>query len=123
MRNYELMRNILKAVEFSDKPLVLLDFAQYGKPEQLRDELIRLKDEGLIEHNMSWSCGCCDGGEVTAITKEGRAFLRNISNDKVWAIIENILNKAEIDLSYPFLKEICDEVVKRYIISKIPKFD
>ena len=120
MRNYQLMRNILNEVSHSQKPLYFFDFHQYGNDEDIKNELQRLKHEGLIEHNMSWSYGTFNGGEVTAITEQGRAFFRNIENDKVWRLILKTLEEAELDLSYPLLNEVCEEVVKRYVMSKIP---
>lgn len=120
MRNYQLMRNILNEVSHAQKPLYFFDFHQYGNDEDIRNELQRLKHEGLIEHNMSWSYGTFNGGEVTAITEQGRAFFRNIENDKVWHLIISTLEDAGLDLSYPLLNEVCEEVVKRYVMSKIP---
>ena len=121
MRNYQLMRNILKKVKHSQKPLTFLDFKEYGEPVDVKDELIRLKDEGLIEHDMAWSYDVFDGGEVSSITDAGLAFFRNIENDNVWFIVKKTLDDADLDLSYPLLKEVCDEIVKRYVMGKIPK--
>ena len=120
MRNYQLMRSILKGVAHANKPLDFYDFHGCGDDEDIQEELQRLKQEGLIEHNMSWSYGTFNGGEVTAITEQGRAFFRNIENDKVWRLILKTLEEAELDLSYPLLNEVCEEVVKRYVMSKIP---
>lgn len=120
VRNYNLMRNILKKVNASVKPLSFGDFQSYGTSEDIRLELIRLKKEGLIEHNMTWSCGSFDGGEISAITENGIMFLRDIQNDTVWNIIEKTLEEADLDLSYPLLKDVCDEIVKRYVMGKIP---
>ena len=121
MRNYELMRNILKKVAKENKALTLNDFSHYGSFEELHEELNRLKHEGLIEHNMTWTYGTFDGGKVTAITEDGRAFYRNLENEKVWGLIQDTLKDADLDLSYPLLKEVCDEIVKRYVMGKIPK--
>lgn len=120
MRNYQLMRSIIKCVAKANKPLDFYDFHECGHDEDIQEELQRLKQEGLIEHNMSWSYGTFNGGEVTAITEQGRAFFRNIENDKVWRLILKTLEEAELDLSYPLLNEVCEEVVKRYVMSKIP---
>lgn len=119
MRNYQLMRSILKGVAHANKPLDFYDFHSCGQDEDIQEELQRLKKEGLIEHNMSWSYGTFNGGEVTAITEQGRDFFRNIENEKVWRLILKTLEEAELDLSYPLLNEVCEEVVKRYVMSKI----
>lgn len=121
MRNYELMRNILKKVAKENRALTLNDFSHYGSFEELHEELNRLKHEGLIEHDMAWSYDVFDGGEVSSITDAGLAFFRNIENDNVWFIVKKTLDDADLDLSYPLLKEVCDEIVKRYVMGKIPK--
>lgn len=120
MRNYRLMRNVLKIIKNSIMPLTFVDFQRYGSYEDVQEELIRLKNEGLIEHDMTWSCGSFDGGEVSGITEKGIDFFRDIQNDTVWDIIEKTLEEANLDLSYPLLKVVCDEIVKRYVMGKIP---
>ena len=121
MRNYQLMRNILNAAAHADEELSLADFSEYANFEELQVELNRLKGEGLIEHNMAWKYGTFCGGVVSSITEAGREFQRNIENEKVWFIVEQTLKDANLDLSYPLLKEVSDEIVKRYVMSKIPK--
>lgn len=120
MRNYDLMRNILKVVNAEKKPLELDYFSRYGTFEQLEEELTRLKEEGLIETSMTWTDGSFDGGVVIAITDKGEEFLFNIENNEVWRLIYTTLSRAKLTLSYPLLKEVCEEVVRRYVMSKIP---
>ena len=60
-------------------------------------------------------------GRVEGLTPDGRAFLRDIENERVWAIVCETLEAAGLDLSYPLLREVCEEVVRRYVMGKIPK--
>ena len=121
MRNYDLMRAILCKVANSEKAPAVRDFRGFGEIEDIRQELERLKNEGLIVHDIKWEAPEISYGKVTSITQEGKNFLRNIENEHVWALICKTLEDANLDLAYPLLKEVCDEIVKRYVMSKIPK--
>lgn len=48
-------------------------------------------------------------------------LMRNIENLRVWSIVSKTLEAANLDLSYPLLKEVCDEIIRRYVMGKIPK--
>lgn len=121
MRNYELMRWILIKSVNSDRPLKFSDIAKDYEISDIENELNRLVDEGLIISNIYFSCGSCMGGEISRATEDGKMFVRNISNQKVWDLIYQTLTKADLDLSYPLLKEVCDEVVRRYVMDCIPE--
>ena len=121
MRNYTLMRGILLAIRNADKPLIFDDFSKAGTYEDVREELLRLSDENLIAEEITPNN--LVSVEMETLTKEGANFARCIENDRVFAIVYRTLKEADLDLSYPFLKEVCDEVAKRYVMSKIPNFD
>lgn len=121
MRNYELMRNILLAVVHAEKELQVRDFAQYGELNGIKEELERLKEEGLIKHNIVWDSYGITLGTITGATPKGKGFARNIENLRVWSIVSKTLEAASLDLSYPLLKEVCDEIIRRYVMGKIPK--
>ena len=121
MRNYQLMRSILCVIARANQEVKLNDFACLGAIKEVREELDRLKHEGLIEHDIIWSAETLLNGSVKCVTQEGEDFLRNIENEHVWALVFKTLEDANLDLSYPLLKEVCDEIVKRYVMSKIPK--
>ena len=118
MRNYCLMRTILLAVKKSDEPLRFLDFKGWSH-DDIKEEFMRLSDEGLIAAEITLNNYVAV--ELNELTKEGNDFARNIENGKVWLIVYETLKDANLDLSYPLLKEVSDEIVKRYVMSKIPK--
>ena len=120
MRNYELMRTILCKVATLKEPLSIGVFLNNYEFEEIQEEITRLNDEGLIQHNIVWEAHEIANGKITGITETGRAFLRNIENERVWMLIEQTLKDANLDLSYPLLKEVCEEIVRRYVMSKIP---
>ena len=120
MRDYDLMRNILLTVSLSSKPLNLVDFADLAKLNKIKEELARLKEEGLINSTFVYDAAISHG-EVQGLTKEGRAFLRNIENEEIWLLLQRTPNAANLDISYPLLNEICEVIIKKYVISKIPK--
>lgn len=135
MRNYELMRLILfeirNAKSSSKNGFSLTELNNILKDtlnsrEDLVCELKRLKSEGLIEGNMEFS-GSDDNviveGNIKYLSENGIEFIRLIEQPDVWKICLTTLKNANIDLSYPFLKEICEEIVRRYVMSKIPNFD
>ena len=120
MRNYELMRYILCKAATLKEPLSIGVFLNNYEFEEIQEEITRLNDEGLIQHSIVWEACEMASGKITGITEEGRAFLRNIENERVWMLIEQTLKDANLDLSYPLLKEVCEEIVRRYVMSKIP---
>lgn len=121
-RDYNVMRWVLSAVAESGRPLGYGDFLAIEPETSLKDELARLDEEGLIESSLQFSPrdGYCMGGKVEGLTAAGREFFRLIENDGVWAVVSETLDAAGVDLSYPLLKEVCEEVVKRYVSSFIP---
>ena len=62
-----------------------------------------------------------NNGTVRGLTEEGAAFLRDIEDDRVWALMAKTLEDAGLDLSYPLLKKVCETIVERYVMSKIPE--
>ncbi len=125
MRNYEAMREILFKVSM-EREVALMDMKSLIKNdlnsrEDIVQEIERLKDEGLIISDMQFdNSGALNAGTIKGLTNEGVEFLRFIENPDVWEICAKTLNDAKVDLSYPFLKEVCEEIVKRYVMSKIP---
>lgn len=120
MRNYELMRSILCKAASLKEPLSIGVFLSHYEFAEIKEEITRLNIEGLIQHSIVWEACEMASGKITGITEEGRAFLRNIENERVWMLIEQTLKDANLDLSYPLLKEVCEEIVRRYVMSKIP---
>lgn len=120
MRNYELMRSILCKAASLKEPLSIGVFLSHYEVAEIREEITRLNIEGLIQHSIVWEACEMASGKITGITETGRAFLRNIENERVWMLIEQTLKDANLDLSYPLLKEVCEEIVRRYVMSKIP---
>lgn len=118
MRNYQVMRAILDVLRKATEPKEFNDFAGLGSHEEVCEELIRLSDEGLIKEKITTKNYI--GVEISGLTKEGNDFAREIENGKVFAIIYGVLKDADLDLSYPLLRDVCDEIVKRYVMSKIP---
>lgn len=118
MRNYEIMRSVLLAVKHTKEPISLIDFEGMCEHSDLRDELIRLSDEGLIAQKITSKNYATV--KIESLTKEGADFARSIENGEVFAIIHKTLERANVDLSYPLLQEVCTEIVKRYVMSKIP---
>lgn len=121
-RDYETMRSVLVIAEKSMRPLRYGDFCMKVHDEDaLRSELSRLGSDGLIDNSFEFQdgWGCCLGG-VASITDEGRAFFRLIENERVWQLILRTLDAAGVDVPYPLLKKVCEEIVKRYVTSFIP---
>ena len=88
MRNYELMRSILCKAATLKEPLSIGVFLSHYDFEEIKEEITRLSDEGLIQHSIVWEACEMASGKITGITEEGRAFLRNIENERVWMLIE-----------------------------------
>ncbi len=61
-----------------------------------------------------------NGGKVRGLTTEGKAFVRDIENDRVWELYCKTLGESGLDLSHPLLKKVSETVVERYVMSKIP---
>lgn len=122
MRNYDAMRAVLATAARGDRPSKYVDFWSAVRDEAvLRSELARLGRDGLLDNGIRFQGGdgCCLGGEAT-VTDEGREFLRLIENDGVWHLVIRTLVAAGVDVPYPLLKEVCEEIVKRYVTSFIP---
>ena len=64
--------------------------------------------------------GCCPGGEAS-ISDEGREFFRLVENESVWQLVLRTLDAAGVNVPYPLLKKVCEEIVTRYVSSFIPK--
>ena len=121
MRDYNLMRNMLVFIGRSDGELNLVDFQRFDSVSPVQGELFRLREEGLVESSMAFKPSY-NNGTVKGLTEEGTAFLRDIEDDKVWALMVKTLEDAGLDLSYPLLKKVCETIVERYVMSKIPDF-
>ena len=121
MRDYNLMRNMLVFIGRSNRELNLVDFQQFDSVSPVQGELSRLMEEGLVESTMEFKPSY-NNGTVKGLTEEGIAFLRDIENDRVWALMAKTLEDAGLDLSYPLLKKVCETIVERYVMSRIPEF-
>lgn len=119
MRNYEVMRFVLLEVKQSDKPISMIDFQGLYEHSEIKEELIRLSDEGLIAQKITSKNYAT--AKIESLTKEGADFARSIENEEVFTIVHRTLERANVDLSYPLLQEVCNEIVKRYVMSKIPE--
>lgn len=130
MRNYELMRRILLKVSKDcaggEKFLPLSELEDWIKDtccstKELTTEVERLRDEELIHCKIIFNeFSCLKEGKIYEVTSKGKEFIRLIESPEVWEICSTTLKDAGLDLSYPFLKDVCEEIVKRYVFSKIP---
>jgi hypothetical protein len=122
MRNYDVMREIIIDIANSESPIKYGAFRDIEDEPAIKEELHRLKDEGLYKGEIRFldGNGTCQGGEIEGLTKEGMEFYRLIENYDVWEIMRKTLDEAQVDISYPLLKEVCQEIVKRYVASFIP---
>lgn len=118
MRDYNLMRNMLVFISNGGERAIN-DFCHFGDVHSVGQELSRLREEGLIDSDMSFDPEF-NGGKVRGLTTEGKAFVRDIENDRVWELIRKTLGESELDLSYPLLKKVSETIVERYVMSKIP---
>lgn len=125
MRDYAVMRHVLTVAREARTDLYYSDFLlSVGNDDNiLSQELVRLTNDGLLDADIS-----LDGGfgsrkrcVVSGLTDEGQEFCKLLENHDVWAIILNTLKEANVDVSYPLLKEVCEEIVKRYVTSFIPQ--
>jgi hypothetical protein len=121
-RDYDTMRAVLAIISANDGPTSYGDFISVRDEAMLKRELARLKSDGLIESTLEFQdgSGICLGGEISGLTQEGREFFRLIENDRVWALVSRTLDAAGIDVPYPLLKEVSEEIVKRYVMGFIP---
>ena len=130
MRNFELMRNILlkvsKDCEEKERSLALSEMEEWIKgsffsSKDLITEVKRLTEEDLIDSEIIFdNFSSLVRAKIHCITPKGKEFLRLIEEPHVWEICSKTLKDAGLDLSYPFLNEVCEEIVKRYVMSKIP---
>lgn len=120
MRDYTVMREVLSLAYATARPLPFDDFYGAGQRDHVVDELKRLQREGLIDGGFEFDGQMCLSGSVDGLTPIGEEFFRDIENGDVWKIILDTLEKAGVDLSYPLLKEVCEEIVRRYVASFIP---
>ena len=124
MRSYRMMRDVLAAVAGSPGGCGLDELQALQPWDDMFGEVRRLAADGLIESSvefvqveseLAWKCG-----RVSGLTAEGREFYRLVESEGVWEIVRETLGKAGVDVSYPLLKEVCEEIVKRYVTSFIP---
>lgn len=121
MRDYTVMHDVVKVVATSTRRIAFSDFSRVQPNNLVESELLRLVSDGLVDGDIRYDAfGTCTAFEIKGLTDEGAEFWRLIENDEVWRIIRDTLRKADIDVSYPLLKEVCEEIVKRYVISFIP---
>ena len=114
------MRGILKLANEKKRRLDMSDFEKVEPNGKVKEELARLKRDGLIDGAVEFANGMCVVCEVVGLTDEGVEFYKLIENDAAWSIIRETLKSADIDISYPLLKEVSEEIVKRYVVSFIP---
>lgn len=121
MRDYVLMRQIMSVAGNHNRDDGVKDFFDLGDAEKVESELTRLANEGLLDADMGPNCfGATVARKVGGLTDEGIVFYRLVENPDVWRIAYETLEAAKVDISYPLLKEVCEEIVKRYVTSFIP---
>lgn len=121
MRDYSAMRQVLAIAAKADGALAFDDFLRVEPRNRMPGELKRLCCDGLLDGEVEFDrFGVCKVCDVRGLTSEGAEFYRLVENDDVWAIILSTLKRVGIDVSYPLLKEVCKEIVKRYVVSFIP---
>ncbi|MBR1745703.1 MAG: hypothetical protein IJ734_07005 [Fibrobacter sp.] len=122
MRDYATMRGVLATAANAKSELCYNDFRPADQDDKLQEELARLADDGLLDADVLFGGGFGERTRcrVSGLTDEGREFYKLIENDIVWRIVHGTLKKANVDVSYPLLKEVCEEIVKRHVTSFIP---
>lgn len=121
MRDYVLMRQILAEALDHKQSDGVKQFFDLADSRLVEAELDRLSSEGLLEASLEYdSFGTCVGCGIGGLTSEGVAFYRLVENGDVWRIVHSTLMAVNVDISYPLLKEVCEEIVKRYVASFIP---
>jgi hypothetical protein len=125
MRHYDLMREILikassqRKMEFSELA-GLIKNSFYSKHDLIA-EVVQLSRDSLIFADIKIGTdGVLLSGEIRGLTTEGIEFLRLIENSDVWEICSRTLKDAKVDLPYSLLKDVCEEILRRYTFSKIP---
>ena len=122
MRDYDAMRDVISTIASKGERAAFLDFSHVKPNSLVIPELQRLIADGLVSGDVREDrSGMLLEFSISGLTDEGRVFLRLIENDDVWRIVRETLREANIDVSYPLLKEVCEEIVKRYVISFVPK--
>ncbi len=125
MRDYSTMRHVLAVAAQTRSEMHYTDFQLAAGQDDgvLEGELDRLTRDGLLDADVEFGggFGVCKRCSVRGLTDEGREFYKLVENKKVWGIILETLKEADIDISYPLLKEVCEEIVKRYVTSCIPE--
>ena len=121
-RCYTTMRGVLAIAADAEGVLYYRDFDAAGHDDMLEAELERLACDGLLDGDVHFGreFGERSACSVTGLTDEGRAFYKLVENDDVWEIVLSTLKAANVDVSYPLLREVCEEIVKRYVTSFIP---
>lgn len=120
-RDYDLMRDILECINERDS-VSLATLGDLGKKESLVAEMRFIQAEGLTKSSFKFSeDGRYLGGVANGLTTEGLEFLHLIQNQDVWDLVLKVLSQANVDIPYPLLKEVCEEIVKRYVVSFIPE--
>ena len=121
-RSYAVMREVLSAAAKARRSLDFDDFMSIHQRNKVIHELKRLNKDGLLDAVIDFDAGgTCLVCAVNGLTEEGAEFFKLIENDEVWNVIRETLKMADIDISYPLLKEVCEEIVKRYVVSFIPE--
>ena len=124
-RNYKVMLDVLDRAARarpSRRVYEFDDFSDIDQRDRVREELLRLKRDGLVDGAASFDAsGFCLTCSVAGLTDEGEEFHRLVENDGVREVALSTLRDADADVPYPLLKEVCEEIVKRYVTSFIPK--
>lgn len=121
LRDYDLMRDILLVIK-DEGPTDYADIVKRSSQEIVSCEVKHLSDSKLVKSTVRFTDrGTCIGGTIESLTQEGSEFLKLIENPSVWRIVAETLKGAKVDISYPLLKEVCEEIVERYVVSFIPE--
>ena len=121
-RDYAAMRRVLEVVARAKRPVGYNALRSSVQATDIAYEAKRLKDDGLIECTMAFNVfGEYEGGEIGGLTDEGREFYNLVAKGDAWAIMLETLEAADVNIPYPLLKEVCMEIVKRYVTSFIPE--
>ena len=122
MRDYETVRAVLASLASKGGAVGYGAFRPIPDDDGVKVELERLDRDRLIKSSISFldGRGACLGGKAE-ITDEGREFYRLIENDDVWRLVSQTLDAAAVDVPYPLLRDVCEEIVKRYVTSFIPE--
>ena len=121
-RDYRAMREILEVVARAGNPVGYSALRSCADQKTVAYEVTRLMDDGLVNGDMRFNVFKeYMGGEVRGFTDEGREFYNLVAKGEAWNVMLEALTAADINIPYPLLKEVCEEVVKRYVISFIPE--